>query len=212
MPRPHGARLCHHRQRALPIEAETTAALVRRRAERHLPDRARAQISRPAVLKLLDVGVQGLIVPNVKTLDQVRSLVDYAKYYPIGQRGFCPSRKDGWGFDGSAPCRRPCVTSTATLLFPQCETAEALDIIEDICAVDGWTASSSGRSTVDLDGHTAVRAPEFQAAVARIVAAAAQPESTVCSSPARPTAWLTASARALTPWPTVLTPHCSFRA
>ena len=31
------------------------------------------------VLKLLDVGVQGLIVPNVKTLDQVRSLVDYAK-------------------------------------------------------------------------------------------------------------------------------------
>ncbi len=30
------------------------------------------EISRPAVLKLLDVGVQGLIVPNVKTLDQVR--------------------------------------------------------------------------------------------------------------------------------------------
>ena len=77
-------------------------------------------------------------MPNVKTLAQVQELVNYAKYYPIGQRGFCPSRKDGWGFDGlgSVPETMRHFNGE-TLLFPQCETAEALAIIEDICAVDG---------------------------------------------------------------------------
>lgn len=122
-----------------PIEAETTAALVRAAELSGICPIARVrEISRPAVLKLLDVGVQGLIVPNVKTLEQVHTLVDYAKYYPIGQRGFCPSRKDGWGFDGSGSVPETMRHFNGeTLLFPQCETAEALAIIEGICAVDG---------------------------------------------------------------------------
>ena len=143
-----------------PIEAETTAALVRAAELSGICPLARVrEISRPAVLKLLDVGVQGLIVPNVKTLEQVQELVNYAKYYPIGQRGFCPSRKDGWGFDGlgSVPETMRHFNGE-TLLFPQCETAEALAIIEDICAVDG------------VDGIF-VGPFDFQAAVTRIVAA-----------------------------------------
>ena len=125
------------------------------------------EISRPAVLKLLDVGVQGLIVPNVKTLEQVQELVNYAKYYPIGQRGFCPSRKDGWGFDGlgSVPETMRHFNGE-TLLFPQCETAEALDIIEGICAVDGVDDLSI---SMGMPGQ--FDAPEFQAAITRIVAA-----------------------------------------
>lgn len=52
-----------------PIEAETTAALVRASELSGICPLARVrEISRPAVLKLLDVGIQGLIVPNVKTL------------------------------------------------------------------------------------------------------------------------------------------------
>ena len=146
-----------------PIEAETTAALARVR-----------EISRPAVLKLLDVGVQGLIVPNVKTLAQVQELVNYAKYYPIGQRGFCPSRKDGWGFDGlgSVPETMRHFNGE-TLLFPQCETAEALAIIEDICAVDGVDGIFVGPFdlSISMGMPGQFDAPEFQAAITRIVAA-----------------------------------------
>ena len=132
------------------------------------------EISRPAVLKLLDVGVQGLIVPNVKTLAQVQELVNYAKYYPIGQRGFCPSRKDGWGFDGlgSVPETMRHFNGE-TLLFPQCETAEALAIIEDICAVDGVDGIFVGPFdlSISMGMPGQFDAPEFQAAVTRIVAA-----------------------------------------
>ena len=176
-----------------PIEAETTAALVRAAELSGICPLARVrEISRPAVLKLLDVGVQGLIVPNVKTLEQVHALVDYAKYYPIGQRGFCPSRKDGWGFDGlgSVPETMRHFNGE-TLLFPQCETAEALAvqtealrsecartekalaIIEDICAVDGVDGIFVGPFDLSISMGIPGQfdAPEFQAAVARIVAA-----------------------------------------
>ena len=158
-----------------PIEAETTAALVRAAELSGICPIARVrEISRPAMLKLLDVGVQGLIVPNVKTLEQVQELVNYAKYYPIGQRGFCPSRKDGWGFDGlgSVPETMRHFNGE-TLLFPQCETAEALDIIEDICAVDGVDGIFVGPFdlSISMGMPGQFDAPEFQAAITRIVAA-----------------------------------------
>ena len=95
--------------------------------------------------------------------------MDYAKYYPIGQRGFCPSRKDGWGFDGlgSVPETMRHFNGE-TLLFPQCETAEALDIIEDICAVDGVDGIFVGPFDLSISMGIPGQfdAPEFQAAVA----------------------------------------------
>lgn len=199
-----------------PIEAETTAALVRAAELSGICPIARVrEISRPAVLKLLDVGVQGLIVPNVKTLEQVQELVNYAKYYPIGQRGFCPSRKDGWGFDGlgSVPETMRHFNGE-TLLFPQCETAEALAIIEDICAVDGVDGIFVGpfdlSISMGMPGQFDAR--NFRRPSRASSPPAVRPESTACSSPARLTAWSTASARALTPWPTASTPRCSSRA
>ena len=162
-----------------PIEAETTAALVRAAELSGICPLARVrEISRPAVLKLLDVGVQGLIVPNVKTLEQVQELVNYAKYYPIGQRGFCPSRKDGWGFDGlgSVPETMRHFNGE-TLLFPQCETAEALDIIEDICAVDGVDGIFVGPFdlSISMGMPGQFDAPEFQAARALAISAMVLP-------------------------------------
>lgn len=175
-----------------PIEAETTAALVRASELSGICPLARVrEISRPAVLKLLDVGVQGLIVPNVKTLAQVQELVNYAKYYPIGQRGFCPSRKDGWGFDGlgSVPETMrhfngetlPSRSARPPNRSPSSRTSAPWTV---------WTASSSDRSTCRSrwacrDSSTR---PSFRRPSRASSPPAAQPESTACSSPARPTA------------------------
>ena len=82
-----------------PIDAETSAELIRAAELAGLTPFCRVrEISRSSVLKLLDVGAQGLIVPNVKTAEEVKNLVKWAKYAPIGERGFCPSRKDGFGW------------------------------------------------------------------------------------------------------------------
>ena len=122
-----------------PIEAETTLAMVRAAEHGNITPLARVRgISRPAVLKLLDIGVQGLIVPNVKTVEDVKQLVSWSKYNPIGNRGFSGSRKDGWGFMLDMSVRETMdYFNEQVLLIPQCETVEALESIEDIVVVDG---------------------------------------------------------------------------
>ncbi|MBQ0037857.1 MAG: hypothetical protein KBS74_04200 [Clostridiales bacterium] len=122
-----------------PVEAETSAALIRAAELSGLTPLARVRdLSRPAVLKLLDVGAQGLVVPDIRTAAEAREIVSYCKYSPIGNRGFCPSRKDGWGFDGEMSVRETMdFFNDNVLLFLQCETAEALSSIEEIAAVEG---------------------------------------------------------------------------
>ena len=156
-----------------PIEAETSADLIRACELSGMTPLCRVrEISRPAILKLLDVGAQGLIVPNVKTMDEVKELVSYAKFSPIGNRGFCPSRKDGWGCDLNMTVPESMkYHNEQVLLVPQCETAEALEIIEDIAACEGVDGIFIG--PFDLSISMGIPGdfsnPLFQAALKRII-------------------------------------------
>ena len=121
--------------------SEETAADLILAAERGglLPYVRIGDTRRPYVLRMMDIGARGLIVPNIRTMDQVRELVSHAKFPPVGNRGFCPNRTTGWGADDWAKdvlgymdaCNRRCK------IIPQCETREALDQIEEIAALPG---------------------------------------------------------------------------
>lgn len=156
-----------------PIEAETSARLIRIAELSGLTPLCRVRdSSRPAILKLLDVGAQGLIIPNVHTVEQVRDIISYARYYPIGQRGFCPSRKDGWGFDGLGSVPETMEHfNRETLIIPQCETVGALEHIEEIAAIDGVDGIFVGpfdlSISMGIPGDFAN--PVFRAALTRII-------------------------------------------
>ena len=158
-----------------PVEAETTAAMVRAAELRNVTPLARVrEISRPAILKLLDVGVQGLIIPDVRGTEDVRRVVDYAKYAPVGRRGFCPSRKDGWGTDPRCGVLDTMAHFNAeTLVIPQCETAEALSDIETIAAMDGVDGIFIGPFdlSISMGMPGDFEKPQFRAALARILSA-----------------------------------------
>lgn len=97
-------------------------------------------IARSKVLQPLDYGAQGLIVPAVETVEQVRRLVEYAKFPPVGNRGFCPTRDGGYGYDEVSMQGTDVYFAHAnqeTLLIPQCETVGCLEHIEEITAMDG---------------------------------------------------------------------------
>lgn len=121
--------------------SEETAADAVLAAERGglLPFVRIGDIRRPYVLRMLDIGARGLIVPNIRTPEEVRELVSAAKFPPLGNRGFCPNRTTGWGADEWSKdvlsymeeCNRRC------RLIPQCETREALEQIEEIAALPG---------------------------------------------------------------------------
>ena len=97
------------------------------------------EVSRSSVMKMLDVGAKGLIVPDVRTVEEVRALVGYAKYAPMGPRGFAFTLASGYGFDQEAQDVRGYfdLCNRETLLIPQCETLEALEHIEEIAAMEG---------------------------------------------------------------------------
>lgn len=120
------------------LEAELTCELIRAAECRNLCALARVrEVSRPAVMKLLDVGAKGLIIPNVTSLKQVQDVIKYGKYPPLGQRGYGAVRTNNWA------CSEKTVRETMddmnddVIILPQCETVEALAIIDDIVALDG---------------------------------------------------------------------------
>ncbi|MCI2099608.1 MAG: aldolase/citrate lyase family protein [Acidaminococcus sp.] len=108
---------------------------------------------RPYVLRMLDIGARGLIIPNIRTLEQVKNIVEYAKFPPLGNRGFCPNRTTGWGADAWAQdvhsymdtCNR------RVKVIPQCETKEALEQIEEITALPGVDGIFVGPCDLSID-------------------------------------------------------------
>jgi 4-hydroxy-2-oxoheptanedioate aldolase len=47
------------------------------------------------VLHVCDLGAQGVQVPNLKTVDDVKKIVDSMRYYPVGHRGFALTTRAG---------------------------------------------------------------------------------------------------------------------
>lgn len=133
-------------------------------------------ISREAVLRPLDLGAKGLIVPAVETVEEVERLVRFAKFPPLGNRGFCPTRDGLWGFDdasqsGSEVYMDRC--NRQTLLIPQCETAGCLAHIEQIAATEGVDGIFVGPLdlSIALGCPMELDSPRMRAALERVVAA-----------------------------------------
>lgn len=124
-----------------PFETESTMDYIRACDNVGLTPFVRVrEISRPGILKPLDIGAKGLIVPCVETVEQAKKIVEYGKFSPVGKRGFCPSRKDYWGY--SHPEGQPIdigmnFENEETLIILQCETLGCLENIETIVSMDG---------------------------------------------------------------------------
>lgn len=124
-----------------PLSAQSAGELIAAARGSGITPMVRArEISRSAVLQPLDAGAMGVVVPCVETVDQVRQLVQWAKFVPTGNRGYCMTRDDGWGLaPGAAPTLEAYMerSNRQTLLLPQCETVGCLDHIEEIAAMEG---------------------------------------------------------------------------
>ena len=131
--------------------------------------------SRAAVLHALDLGARGIIIPDVQSEEEARRLVEYAKYYPLGARGFTFSRSAKYGFLPELKQIGDYFTATnqRTILMPQCETAGALEHIEEIAALDGIDGIFVGPYdlSVALGAPARFATPRFAEALDRVIAA-----------------------------------------
>lgn len=94
------------------------------------------EISRGAVMKPLDSGADALLVPCVQTSDQVRQVVDWAMFPPLGHRG-CHPRRASNKFQAMEVADYMKQANQGVMIFIQIETAEALANLDEIASVPG---------------------------------------------------------------------------
>ena len=91
----------------------------------------RVNLNIPSVIyRTLDVGAQGIVVPHVNTADEARTVVEGAKFAPIGARGQFTSRQ-GYGVDGYKT-----KANDETLVVVLIEDIVAVNNLGDILDVD----------------------------------------------------------------------------
>ena len=156
-----------------PFEAESVSEYVCAAERRGLTPLARVkEISRAAIMKILDVGAKGIIIPQVKTVEDVKEIVKYGKYQPLGERGVAGQRANGFAFDmggGLEDWFR--ISNAETMLIPQCETVECLKDIENVVSVEGVAGIFIGpydlSTAMGISGQ--FTKPEFISSVQRII-------------------------------------------
>ncbi len=126
------------------------------------------------IKRLLDIGAQTLLIPYVQNAEEAAKAVAAVRYAPAGVRGLAGiTRATRYGLVENYATR----ANEEICLLVQVETAEALDNIEAIAAVDGVDgifigpadlAASMGHA--GAPGHPVVKAA-ILAAIKRIVAA-----------------------------------------
>jgi 4-hydroxy-2-oxoheptanedioate aldolase len=84
--------------------------------------------------KVLDAGAHGIIFPMVDTAADAEAAVQACRYYPLGRRSFGPARA-GLRFGRDLD-----VLNRVGLCIVMIETAEAVDNVDDIVAVEGVDA------------------------------------------------------------------------
>ncbi len=95
------------------------------------------------IMKALDAGAMGIIIPGVTTKEQAERIVSAAKYHPKGKRGACPwIRATGHGLCGW----NEYVSTSAqqTMVWLLIEGADGIDNIDLILKVEGVDAIVMG--------------------------------------------------------------------
>jgi 4-hydroxy-2-oxoheptanedioate aldolase len=89
----------------------------------------------PALIHLyLDMGAMGIAVPFINTPEEARLGAEACRYPPQGTRGWGPHRAAGYGLHAEAYTEK---INDLVMYLPIIETAEAIENIEGIMAVDG---------------------------------------------------------------------------
>ncbi|MDR6756366.1 2-keto-3-deoxy-L-rhamnonate aldolase RhmA [Mycoplana sp. BE70] len=130
------------------------------------------EIRRDCFLTPLEMGAAGVLVPRVETADQARAIVDFCRYAPSGSRGVSLSRAHT-GFARVSASEYLARANKEILIGVQIETAEALDSLDDILAVEGVDMAFIGPSDLSVScGISAnLRAPEMASHIDNILAA-----------------------------------------
>ncbi|MCI0417714.1 MAG: aldolase/citrate lyase family protein [Acidobacteria bacterium] len=128
----------------------------------------------PFIARVLDTGALGVMVPNVKTGSEARTIVEAVKYRPLGGRGltFGSAVNDYEGVPDVSEYMRE--ANERTTVICQIESHEALDHLDDIASTRGidvlWVGQFDLTNSMGIPGD--FKNSRFHSALKQVIAAA----------------------------------------
>lgn len=123
------------------------------------------------IKRVLDAGAQGIIVPMIRTADEIKQAVESAQYPPKGLRGIGYSRGNNYGLDFEKYFNR---FNNDVVVVAQIEDISAVNNIEEIFSVEEIDSFIIG--PYDLSGSMNKTGcfddPEVKAAIQKVFDAA----------------------------------------
>lgn len=139
-----------------------------------------------AILRALDSGAQGIVVPHVQSRAEAEAAVNASRYHPLGQRGISGGRTTGFG-----RLDLPCYFEQANaelLVTVMIEDRAGLENIDAIVSVPGIDLVLAG--AIDLSQSYGVpgqaQHPDVQAAILTIANACQKHDVPFCAVPRLP--------------------------
>ncbi len=122
------------------------------------------------ILRHLDTGAQGVLVPQINSREDAERAVRAARYYPLGQRGLAGTRAADYGLRSSLQdyVRE---ANEQLLVWGLIEDIRAVEQLPAILAVEGLDIISIGPADLSQSmGHPGdLQHPEVQAAITTII-------------------------------------------
>lgn len=124
---------------------------------------------------ILDQGIMGIQVSEVDNAEEARTVVQEAKYSPIGNRGLSGQGPHTYykRYGASHDTEYVPWANENIIICPSIESLEGLENVEEIAAVEGIDMIAYGHSDLSarLGVHLDLEHPKFKAAVRKIVEA-----------------------------------------
>lgn len=131
-------------------------------------------VLREPILRFMEMGADGLMLPSTDTPEQARTLVEYAKYSPMGKRGMSMMRAHNRYIPVPDPVAYMKQANEETILIAQIESARSVENIDAILSVEGIDVAFMGPNDLccDLGVTGNQKAPVFARSVEKVIEAA----------------------------------------
>ncbi|KAJ5114914.1 Pyruvate/Phosphoenolpyruvate kinase [Penicillium alfredii] len=102
------------------------------------------------ISRILDAGAAAVVIPHIESVQEVRDIVHHAKYAPIGARS-CTNNLPAFNFQHVPTLKQNEALNSQTMLIPMIETPGAVDLAEEVFAVDGVDGVLIGSNDLTTD-------------------------------------------------------------
>ncbi|MCC7007013.1 MAG: siderophore biosynthesis protein SbnG [Ottowia sp.] len=118
------------------VNLETVENMIRAAESAGITALVRVPSTAPeTILRVLDCGAQGIVVPHVNQAEQVRQVITASRYAPLGKRGISGGRTTGFGtIDLLNYCQQ---ANQEIMVVVMIEDRLALDHLDEIISVPG---------------------------------------------------------------------------